>query len=283
MRRFFAVVVMGLIATRTYANPCTNLEYTEAQAAGLVAALQQTNGSESELTSAKAQLEQASSALAQCRQQWGDNHHRCEEIQDGIRENKEYLAKLRQAGAIQAQIAAAEQNLSLSQDSLDQCLNGPTRKAVAALLAGRARANARLEAQRKADNKRALFDRLRNDPTILRAFLSANVCGGQEEQEAARKEIAKEKKYSRIGGSIDLRAMHDLQDRLRSADERIEKNKAALKQRKLKPYACTDNNVKQVMVCHDPSEYQEDAASEWNCTSVASAMELYANEFYDGE
>ena len=104
------------------------------------------------------------------------------------------------------------------------------------------------EEQAQADGE-AELNELRADPKSVRTIWSAELCSAQAARSTALAAIAKERKYARIGGAIDLRRMRDLQDDVRAADDRIEAAKAGLKQVKASPVACKSPKVAHLVEC----------------------------------
>jgi len=78
---------------------------------------------------------------------------------------------------------------------------------------------------------------------------SAYVCGWQMQRAAALKEIATEHKYARIGGAVDLRAIHDLQDSVRECDEAIESGRDELRALKVALLPCSTKPVRRIGLC----------------------------------
>jgi hypothetical protein len=98
---------------------------------------------------------------------------------------------------------------------------------------------------------------VRADPKLMRMVLSARICGFQNWRTSTLAEIGKQKHYASIGGVIDLRVMHALQQRLRALDEHIAADRAELKQRKLKAFACGGDEVYAVLACADGATWPE--------------------------
>lgn len=100
----------------------------------------------------------------------------------------------------------------------------------------------------------ALQERVRNDPRLMRLALSARICRLQDVRAETIGEIAKQRKYSAIGGVVDLNVMHTLQRRLRAVDEFTEADRAEFKHRKARPFGCRSNEVKAINMCIGDSE-----------------------------
>lgn len=87
------------------------------------------------------------------------------------------------------------------------------------------------------------------DPNASQELLSALLCDeiqGRVEKLAA---LAKDRKYSRIGGVVNLQRRADLQDAVEKADDCIKELRAELKERKRPPLGCRDKRVLEVSTC----------------------------------
>jgi len=116
-----------------------------------------------------------------------------------------------------------------------------------------AEAEAQRAAARQVDADRvARVEAMGADPKYLRIVYSAAVCWYQEERKTAYELIAKEKKYARIGGMVDKKALYDWQQDIRQADEKIPPILALLRGIKAKPLPCTEPTVKGVAWCIGP-------------------------------
>jgi hypothetical protein len=78
---------------------------------------------------------------------------------------------------------------------------------------------------------------------------SALICMAQDERNAFLKEIAEEKKYSRIGGVQNNRTLYDLQEEVRATDRVIARRQRDLATHKLRPLSCKDKTVTLVKRC----------------------------------
>jgi Skp family chaperone for outer membrane proteins len=95
--------------------------------------------------------------------------------------------------------------------------------------------------QREDEDRRASEAReaeLRNDPKWRQADLSRTRCAFIVERRDAVKEIATQKKYSRLGGVIDLGSLDQQQQIVRRADEQIAEAKSGLAEIGLPAIAC---------------------------------------------
>jgi hypothetical protein len=120
----------------------------------------------------------------------------------------------------------------------------PTDAAVAAAMA-----------KEKADN-----DTFRANTLAVRATWSSWLCYGKAARDAAMAAIAKEKKYSRIGGVVNLSRLSQLQDDVRAADEKIDQARAGLRQAHAKPFPCSHPGVAAFVEC----------ARQWDSENVES-------------
>jgi hypothetical protein len=86
-------------------------------------------------------------------------------------------------------------------------------------------------------------------PEWTRGLFSARICLLEEMRTDALKEIATERKYSAIGGAVDLVKLHRLQQDVRAADDRLVMQRALLKDTKLPPLSCSKENVRSLVAC----------------------------------
>jgi len=135
---------------------------------------------------------------------------------------------------------------------------GIARQQEAATAQAVAAEKARKEAEEKArDERNATIEaqeseRISNlmlEPKMMQFVYSAQLCTGQEDRTEAMTEIAKEKKYSAIGGVVKLREMYSLQQSLRGADEQIKAAKYWLKNIKRGALGCNNKYVQVIMSC----------------------------------
>lgn len=106
-------------------------------------------------------------------------------------------------------------------------------------------------------------------PVTPQEVVSAELCGWRALRKATLDEIAKQKKYSRIGGVVNLKDMADYQDELREADEGIEAAQTHAKHLKLKMLKCSGARVAEISACFyfprnviSPAECQTDLSRE---------------------
>ncbi len=91
-------------------------------------------------------------------------------------------------------------------------------------------------------------------PERLPAIFGATVCIGRETKSAALTEIAKERKYARLGGMVDKEKLYELQQRVRWADEHAEADAKAIKTWKVKPLPCSSRLVREIITCKHDSD-----------------------------
>jgi len=120
------------------------------------------------------------------------------------------------------------------------------------------RAHARKVAQEDGQRRRqAIAER---QPEAIKSWMGA-VLGyraalAEDRRARAKTEIAKEKKYSRIGGVLNKSAIYEAQRELRAADETIERAEAKAKENGVKVSKPDDPKISRVQECieanHDP-------------------------------
>lgn len=104
--------------------------------------------------------------------------------------------------------------------------------------------------------------------------VSAELCGWQSLRKDTLDEIAKQKKYSRAGGVVNLKDMADLQGFLREADEGIEAAHARSKRLALKMLPCSGRRVAEIAACfHFPRNVIGVAECETQLAKEARSME----------
>jgi len=121
----------------------------------------------------------------------------------------------------------------------------------------------REESERKTTERRRAIQE--HQPEAIKKWLGAllgyRVALAQDKREAAKAEIAKEKKYSRVGGVVNKVAIHEAQQEIRSADEIIETQQASAKTNQVKVLRRDDPKVDRVQECmdanHDPKRSAE--------------------------
>jgi hypothetical protein len=92
---------------------------------------------------------------------------------------------------------------------------------------------------------------LRADPKAWQVLHSARLCWYQGSRSEALGVIAKERKYARVGGVVDMRIIHDAQDALRRDDEGIAAERKELARLRAKPLVCGDQTVAALSQCLD--------------------------------
>ena len=94
----------------------------------------------------------------------------------------------------------------------------------------------------------------------LGALLAYRVALAEDKRDAAKEEIAKEKKYSRVGGVVNKTAIYESQQQIRAADEIIETQQQAARTNQVKVLARNDPKVDRVQECID-SHYDPQLSS----------------------
>lgn len=114
-------------------------------------------------------------------------------------------------------------------------------------------AEAQRAAAAQAEAQRA--EALRQDssnPKILTALYSAEICWYQRDRKESLDAIAKEKKYARIGGVVDRKALYDWTGDIRRADEKIPPLQQRLRELKAKPLPCSEKAIAALSSCFNP-------------------------------
>lgn len=106
-------------------------------------------------------------------------------------------------------------------------------------------------AEENAPDKETRGASLRADPKAWQVLRSARLCWYQRSRAEVLGVIAKERKYSRVGGVVDLRLLHDAQDALRRDDEGIATERREFGRLKLRPLPCGDQAVSSLSQCLD--------------------------------
>lgn len=89
----------------------------------------------------------------------------------------------------------------------------------------------------------------KQDKKFMRVVYSASICRLQEERREALADIAREKKYARIGGVIDKRAIYDSQMVIRGTDEVLLDVRAEMRSMRIGPLGCGDKRVRALVPC----------------------------------
>ena len=87
------------------------------------------------------------------------------------------------------------------------------------------------------------------NPQTIRMILSIDLCSDEAERANTVKEIAKDRRYSRAAGVVNLSDREELKTTLRDADEAIAADRSRLKRMALAPIACSQPDLKQVWGC----------------------------------
>jgi hypothetical protein len=83
----------------------------------------------------------------------------------------------------------------------------------------------------------------------LGSVLGYRAALAEDSREEARTEIAKQKKYSRMGGVVDLEARNEAQQQIREADEELAQLKEIAKANTVKVVPRADKRISQVEAC----------------------------------
>ncbi len=107
-------------------------------------------------------------------------------------------------------------------------------------------------------------DKVATDPTSRRLVVSALLCDQLSTREALLAKLAKDKKYAKIGGAVDLGRRSEIQDDLAAADDEIRRLRSLLKADKTTALGCSEKRVAMAIACMSdarPPECPEDAAN----------------------
>jgi hypothetical protein len=129
----------------------------------------------------------------------------------------------------------------------------------------RAEEEARRIAERKEAEERASRDgAMRKDRKAMATIFGAQFCLLDGMRKTFLDEIAKEKKYARIGGVESRTRLYALQQQIRAVDELVAKERKTLREYPgLVPVTCKSLDVKAVLACRLA---EEDASFEGKCT-----------------
>jgi hypothetical protein len=111
------------------------------------------------------------------------------------------------------------------------------------------RADAAVKAEQTDD---AHYQESSKAPAFRRLAMSVLLCDASSSRKAALTEIAKQKKYSSLGGVENKAALYNLQLRVRTSDERIAEANKRLSAAHASPMSCTDKAVHAVWSCFVP-------------------------------
>ncbi len=114
------------------------------------------------------------------------------------------------------------------------------------------------EEQREAARDRQAL--LAQDPKARRAVYSAEICWFQSDRQEVIAAIAKERRYSKIGGVVDMKYLYERQEAVRRDDDAIANMRAELKKERVGALPCSDKLVAALTPCMtEPLGYEEDA------------------------
>jgi hypothetical protein len=104
-----------------------------------------------------------------------------------------------------------------------------------------------------------------NRPEAIKKWMGAvlgyRVALAENRREEAKTEIAKEKKYSRVGGVVNKSAIYEAQQKIRWADEDIEERRQTARDEGVKILGRNDKRVSAVEECLDASYDHERSSS----------------------
>ena len=118
------------------------------------------------------------------------------------------------------------------------------------LLFAQATALANDDAVRAFAERQALVTSLRRDKRVVAAAWSADLCAARQTRVIALREIRTQQHYAKIGGGVvDARQLHELQQMMRNADERIASARTASREQHFTFRPCADTLVAELMKC----------------------------------
>lgn len=100
---------------------------------------------------------------------------------------------------------------------------------------------------------------------LRRLALSAELCMVKQDRAKALSELARERKYSRLGGVVRIKTVADLQDAVRAADDRETKAKEQLHLEKFTAVPCSDKTVITFYQCLIAAEQSNDYDPDSDC------------------
>lgn len=104
--------------------------------------------------------------------------------------------------------------------------------------------------RREADAARAeAVARVLETPDLMQAINSARLCVLSNERREALGVIAKERKYSKLGGVLHVQRIADAQDEVAEIDDQARQVGAALAETRRKPLSCKRNEVAGLALC----------------------------------
>jgi hypothetical protein len=114
--------------------------------------------------------------------------------------------------------------------------------------------------RRDADAARAAaVARVLETPELMQAINSARLCVLTNERREALGVIAKERKYSKLGGVLHLQRIADAQDEVAAIDDQARQVRAALAETRRKPLSCRGNEVAGLAICLNARRNSGDA------------------------
>jgi len=153
-----------------------------------------------------------------------------------------------------------EQKLNELLTERNACLNNARRDYDARLRAYQERQRREKEEDRRAEETRrrideaaaavdAQIDKLSQDATEMRVAYSTQLCTYRRERQDTLREIARQKKYARIGGVENLSDLYALQQTIREIDEKISGLVSDMIQKRFKPLPCSSSKVAALLAC----------------------------------
>jgi hypothetical protein len=124
-----------------------------------------------------------------------------------------------------------------------------------------------MEAKERAKEEREAreWEYKANRPEAIKKWMGAvlgyRVALAEDRRAEAKTEIAKEKKYSRIGGVVNKSAIYEAQQKIRWADEDIEERRQTARDEGVKILGRNDKRVSAVEECLDASYDHERGSS----------------------
>lgn len=163
--------------------------------------------------------------------------------------NEQAALKLQQqrTGGTAAENAGAAQAMTQALAALGKCQRDASDRSEAEADAQAKAAERRQAAEAAADGARVSGNA--HDPKIGTVALSGAICFNGSVRAAALREIAQQKKYSKVGGALDLGAIRDQQNFVREADEGDASIRRTMTRLHFKALSCSDVRVRPVVAC----------------------------------
>lgn len=117
----------------------------------------------------------------------------------------------------------------------------------------------------------AMVDRFRSDKVTQQIVQTLSLCDANARRANALIEIAKERRYSRRAGVVDLRSLQDQKDALRDADDSAAAAKRELRHFGVKPLSCSNRSVGLLEICVNDDGQGDGCTTE----QMRSAVVLY--------